>query len=130
MRVLIVEDSDSIARMIEALLSARGHEVRSVATGARGIEEALAWRPSAMCLDINLPGAFDGIQVCEKLRADAATKDLPIIIISATNDEEVKRRVMDAGASAFYEKPFSPLALLKELEAVARRSQPGFPSGT
>jgi DNA-binding response OmpR family regulator len=130
MRVLIVEDSDSICRMIEALLSARGHEVRSVANGSRGIEEVLAWRPSAMCLDINLPGAYDGVQVCEKLRADAATRDLPIIIISATNDEEVKRRVMAAGATAFYEKPFSPLALLKELEAVARRSAPGFPSAT
>jgi DNA-binding response OmpR family regulator len=130
MRVLIVEDSDSICRMIEALLSARGHEVKSVSSGARGIEEVLSWKPTAMCLDINLPGAYDGIQVCAKLRADAATKDLPIIIISATNDEEVKRRVMEAGATAFYEKPFSPLALLKELESITRRSVPGIPTAT
>jgi DNA-binding response OmpR family regulator len=130
MRVLIVEDSDSICRMIEALLSARGHEVRSVSSGARGIEEVLSWKPTAMCLDINLPGAYDGIQVCAKLRGEPATKDLPIIIISATNDEEVKRRVMEAGATAFYEKPFSPLALLKELESITRRSAPGIPSAT
>lgn len=128
MRVLIVEDSDSIAKMIEALLAARGHEVRCVASGARGIEEALSWRPNAVCLDINLPGAFDGIEVCEKLRADPATRELPILVISATNDDEVKRRAMEKGATAFYEKPFSPLALLKEIEAVARRSVPGIPT--
>ena len=125
MRVLIVEDSDSIARMIEALLSARGHQVKSVSTGARGIEEVLAWKPGAMLLDINLPGSYDGIQVCTKVRAEAATKDLPIIVISATNDEEIKRTVMEAGATAFYEKPFSPLALLKEIESVTRRSISG-----
>jgi DNA-binding response OmpR family regulator len=130
MRVLIVEDSDSICKMIEALLTARGHEVRSVASGARGLEEAFGWHPSAVLLDINLPGSFDGIDVCEKLQGDAKTKDIPIIIISATSDEEVKRRAMQLGASAFYEKPFSPLALLKELEALARRSVPGMPTST
>src|SRR5947208_1881451 len=111
--------------MIDALLTARGHEVRSVASGARGLEEAFSWHPSAVLLDINLPGSFDGIDVCEKLKAEPKTTDIPIIIISATSDEEVKRRARELGASAFYEKPFSPLALLKELESLARRSVPG-----
>jgi DNA-binding response OmpR family regulator len=124
MRVLIVEDSDSIVRMIEALMSARGIEVRSASSGARGLEEAFAWKPHAILLDINLPGAFDGIQVCEKIRADEVLKDTPIIIISAMNDDEVKRRAHEAGATAFYEKPFSPLALLKEIESLQRRSVP------
>ena len=123
MRVLIVEDSDSICRMIEALVSARGFEVRSAATGARGLEEAYAWKPHVILLDINLPGAYDGIEVCTKLRADATTKDTPIIIISAMNDDEVKRQAVTAGANAFYEKPFSPLALLKEIEALAKKSE-------
>ena len=127
MRVLIVEDSDSICKMIEALLTTRGHEVKSVASGARGLEEAFAWHPSAVLLDVNLPGSYDGIEVCTKLQADAQTKDIPVVVISASTDEEVKRRVMEAGAAAFYEKPFSPLALLKELEGLARRSVPGIP---
>lgn len=122
MRVLIVEDSDSIVRMIEALVAARGFEVRSAASGAKGIEEALAWQPDIVLLDINLPGSFDGVAVTQKLRAEAATSDTPIIIISAVNDDEVKRRVYDAGATAFFEKPFSPLALLKEIESLMRRS--------
>ena len=122
MRVLIVEDSDSIVRMIQALMSARGFEVRSAASGARGLEEAFAWKPHVILLDINLPGSYDGIQVCEKIRADKDIKDTPIIIISAMNDDEVKRRAHEAGATAYYEKPFSPLALLKEIESLQRRS--------
>jgi DNA-binding response OmpR family regulator len=122
MRLLIVEDSDSIVRMIEALVTARGFEVRSAASGARGLEEAFAWRPHVVLLDINLPGSFDGISVCEKLRAAEETRETPIIIISAVNDDEVKRRAYDAGATAFFEKPFSPLALLKEIESLMRRS--------
>jgi DNA-binding response OmpR family regulator len=122
MRVLIVEDSDSIVRMIQALVAARGYEVRSAASGARGIEEALAWKPHVILLDINLPGAYDGIQVCQKLRADETLKETPVIMITAMTDEEIKRRAHEAGATAYFEKPFSPLALLKEIESLQRRS--------
>ncbi|MBX3199357.1 MAG: response regulator transcription factor [Labilithrix sp.] len=122
MRVLIVEDSDSIVRMIQALMAARGFDVRSASSGARGLEEAFAWKPHVILLDINLPGAYDGIQVCEKIRADKDIKDTPVIIISAMNDDEIKRRAHEAGATAYYEKPFSPLALLKEIESLQRRS--------
>jgi CheY-like chemotaxis protein len=123
MRVLIVEDSDSICRMIEALVSARGFEVKSAGTGAKGLEEAFAWRPHVILLDINLPGSYDGLEVCTKLRSDPVTKDTPVIIISAMNDDEVKRQAIANGATAFYEKPFSPLALLKEIEALAKKSE-------
>ena len=123
MRVLIVEDSDSICRMIEALVSARGFEVRAAGSGARGLEEAFSWHPHVILLDINLPGSYDGLQVCTKLRSEAATKDTPVIIISAMNDDEVKRQAITCGANAFYEKPFSPLALLKEIEALAKKSE-------
>ena len=123
MRVLIVEDLDSICRMIEALVSARGFEVRSAPSGTRGLEEAFAWDPHVILLDINLPGSLDGLEVCARLRGTAATKNTPVIIISAMNDDEVKRKAADAGANAFYEKPFSPLALLKEIEALAKKSE-------
>lgn len=122
MRVLIVESSDSIVRMIQALMSARGFEVRSAPSGARGFEEAFTWKPHVILVDMNLPGSFDGFQVCEKIRADDALKETPVIVIGAMNDDEVKRRAHEAGATAYYEKPFSPLALLKEIESLQRRS--------
>lgn len=122
MRVLIVEDSDSIVRMIEALIKARGFDVRAASSGAKGVEEALAWKPHVVLLDINLPGSIDGIEACKRLRAEKDSKEIPIIFISAMTDEEVKRRAHEAGASAYFEKPFSPLALLKEIESFQRKS--------
>ena len=121
MRVLIIEDADSIARMIEALVSARGFEVRTAKSGAKGLEEAYAWKPDVVLLDVHLPGSFDGLEVCARLRAEETTKDVPIVVITAMDDDDVKKRATAAGANAFYEKPFSPLALLKEIEALLRR---------
>ena len=121
MRILIVEDSDSIRRMIEALLTARGHEVSAVSTGAKGVDAALASGPDAIVLDLHLPGSFDGFEVCRRLREAESTRAVPIIIISALTDEASKRRAMEAGASAYYTKPFSPTALLKELDSLPAR---------
>jgi DNA-binding response OmpR family regulator len=121
MRILIVEDSDSIRRMIEALLTARGHEVVAVSTGAKGIDAALASGPDAILLDLHLPGGFDGFDVCRRLRQTERTRGVPIIVISALTDDGSKRRAMDAGATAYYTKPFSPTALLKEMESIPAR---------
>jgi two-component system cell cycle response regulator len=121
MRILIVEDSDSIRRMIEALLTARGYEVLAVSTGAKGIDVALASGPDAILLDLHLPGGFDGFDVCRTLRNADQTRGVPIIVISALTDDGSKRRAMEAGATAYYTKPFSPTALLKEMESIPAR---------
>ena len=122
MRILVIEDSDSIRRMIEALVSSRGHEVVAVPTGAKGIDSALASAPDVVLLDLHLPGSFDGFDVCERLRASEPTRTVPIIVISAMSDNESKQKAIEKGATAFYTKPFSPTALLKELEGIGRRA--------
>jgi DNA-binding response OmpR family regulator len=128
MRILIVEDSDSIRRMIEALVAARGHHVTAVSNGAKGLEEAFGSPPDVILLDLNLPGSFDGFQVCERVRANPLTRSVAILIISATSDDDAKQRALAAGATAYYTKPFSPMALLKEIEAIRtkQRSIPSF----
>jgi DNA-binding response OmpR family regulator len=118
MRILVVEDSDSIRSMIRTFIEGRGHEVEAVSTGVKGIDAALARRPDAILLELQLPGSFDGLDVCRQLRAAEATRSVPIIVISATADDGVKGRALEAGASAYYTKPFSPTALLKELESI------------
>ena len=120
MRILIIEDADSIRRMIEALVTGRGHEVEAANSGARGIELAITQAPDLVLLDLNLPGTLDGFQVCEKLRSEASTKNVPIVIISALDDEDSKARALAAGANGYYTKPFSPMALLKEIEGRKR----------
>jgi DNA-binding response OmpR family regulator len=116
MRILVVEDQDSIRRMIEALVQARGHQVTAVSSGAKAIDVALTDAPDIVLLDLNLPGQYDGFDVCQRLRADATTHHVPVVIISAMDDDESRARATAAGATAYYTKPFSPIALLKEIE--------------
>lgn len=121
MRILVIEDSDSIRHMIETLVSARGHEVEAVSTGAKGIQAAVARTPDAILLDLHMAGSFDGFDVCQRLRGTDATRAVPIIVITALTDSASKQRAAEAGATAYYTKPFSPTALLKELESLPTR---------
>jgi CheY-like chemotaxis protein len=132
MRILVVEDQDSIRRMIEALVSARGHEVIAVNNGAKAIETFLTNPPDLVLLDLHLPGQYDGFEVCRRIRAYPDTRDVPVVIISARDDAEARKQATAAGATAYYGKPFSPTALLKEIEKLQKRSKvpPRAPSTT
>ena len=116
MRILVVEDQDSIRRMIEALVQARGYEVTAVSSGAKAIDVAMTDPPDMVLLDLNLPGQYDGFDVCQRLRSDPGTRAVPVVIISAMDDDESRARATAAGATAYYTKPFSPIALLKEID--------------
>lgn len=117
MRILVVEDQDSIRRMIEALVQARGYEVSAVESGSKALEVALSSPPpDLILLDLMLPGQFDGFEVCSRIRSEQVTSGIPVVIISALDDEESRARAIQAGATAYYTKPFSPLALLKEID--------------
>lgn len=121
MRILVVEDQDSIRRMIEALISARGYKVTAVNSGTKAIDVALTDPPDMVLLDLMVPG-YDGFEVCRRLRKDPTTHAVPILIISAMDDPESRTKAADAGATAYYTKPFSPIALLKEIERLAAES--------
>jgi DNA-binding response OmpR family regulator len=116
MRILVVEDQDSIRRMIEALVQARGYKVTAASSGVKALDMASVEPPDLVLLDLMMPGQFDGFEVCRRLRAEAATASIPIIVITAMDDDAARRRATEAGANAFYTKPFSPIALLKEIE--------------
>jgi CheY-like chemotaxis protein len=116
MRILVVEDQDSIRRMIEALVQGRGYKVTAVASGAKAIDVASTDPPDLVLLDLMMPGQYDGFEVCRRLRADASTKNIPILVVTAMDDDGARTRATQAGATAFFTKPFSPIALLKEIE--------------
>lgn len=123
MKILVVEDQDSIRRMIEALVTGRGHEVTGVSNGAQALEACMHKPPDIVLLDLNLPGLYDGFEVCKRLRLDPSTQRTPVVIISAMDDEQSRQKASESGATAYYTKPFSPIALLKEIEKYkARRS--------
>lgn len=123
MRILVVEDQDSIRRMIEALVQARGYDVTAVASGTKAIDVAMTNPPNLVLLDLNLPGQYDGFEVCRRLRGDPATSRVPVVIISALDDQDSRNRATEAGATSYYTKPFSPIALLKEIERLKNLTQ-------
>ena len=98
MRILVVEDQDSIRRMIEALVQARGYQVTAVSSGAKAIDVAMTDAPDMVLLDLNLPGQYDGFDVCQRLRSDPTTRTVPVVIISAMDDDESRARATAAGA--------------------------------
>lgn len=102
--------------MIEALVQARGHDVVAVSSGTKAIDVAMTEPPDVVLLDLMLPGQFDGFEVCRRLRENPETQHVPVVIISALDDAESREKASLAGATAYYTKPFSPLALLKEID--------------
>jgi DNA-binding response OmpR family regulator len=125
MQILVVEDQDSIRHMIEALVSARGHSVVAAGNGAKAVELAMAKTPDVVLLDLHLPGQYDGFDVCKKLRAHPSTQNVPVVIISAKDDAPTRAEAEKIGATAYYGKPFSPMALLKEIERIGREGARG-----
>lgn len=124
MRILVVEDQDSIRRMIEALVQARGFEVVAVASGTKAIDWCTEHTPDLVLLDLMLPGQYDGFEVCRRLKLNPTTRHVAVVVISALDDDDARAQATEAGASAFFSKPFSPIALLKALD----RLKPALPS--
>jgi CheY-like chemotaxis protein len=119
MRILVCEDQDAIRHMLQTLVQASGHEVEGVALGAQAVEIARSKPFDVLLLDLMLPGALDGFGVIEHLRAEAQTRTLPILVISAMDDPESRDRAIGLGANEFYGKPFHPIALLQALQRYA-----------
>jgi CheY-like chemotaxis protein len=128
MRILIVEDTDSIRRMLEALVSARADEVVGVSRGEDALDRAFQTSFDLVLLDLNLPGLYNGAEVCTRLRANPRTRNVPIFVVSASDDPDSQLRLKQAGATRFFSKPFSPMAILREIDSV-RATRPGAAGG-
>ncbi|MEM9133530.1 MAG: response regulator transcription factor [Actinomycetota bacterium] len=119
MRVLIVEDDDDIAVVIEQTLRTGGYEVDRSADGLDGRWRATEGGYGLIVLDVLLPG-MNGFKVCESLRADGITT--PVLMLTAKVGEYDETDGLDAGADDYLRKPFSPNVLLARVRALLRRS--------
>lgn len=122
MKILVIEDQDAIRRMVEALVRARGFEVITAVNGASGLEAALIHKPALILLDLMMPGSLDGFAVCIELRKSAECSKTPIVVVSALSDDVSRARASESGANAYFTKPFSPTALLREIEQLTANS--------
>lgn len=115
-RVLIVDDQDSIRKMLRLTLSGR-YQLQEAEEASQAWDIVRRQRPDAVILDIMMPGEMDGYQLCEKIRADRALRDVHIVMVTARGQDADRKRGEAVGSNAFFVKPFSPLALVRHLEA-------------
>ncbi len=120
-RIVIIEDEPDIVEVISYNLKREGYQVSSAARGDDGINLVRNKAPNLVILDLMLPGV-DGLSVCQQLKADPLTKDIPIIIVSAKEEESDVVIGLGLGADDYVAKPFSPRELLARVKAVLRRS--------
>jgi two-component system alkaline phosphatase synthesis response regulator PhoP len=120
MCLLVIEDDENISSVIREYFTRTGYEVRTAADGAAGVQAALQDRPDAVVLDLMLP-KMDGLAVCRELREKSPS--LPILMLTAKDNEIDKVLGLEMGADDYITKPFSLRELEARLKSVLRRSQ-------
>jgi type II secretory ATPase GspE/PulE/Tfp pilus assembly ATPase PilB-like protein/CheY-like chemotaxis protein len=118
--VLLVDDEDQLRRVMKDLLERDGYIVHEARDGVQALDQVDRLAPDIIVLDLNLPG-LDGYSVLAQLRSRAATRSVPVIVLTAKGDEDNEVRVFELGADDFLTKPFRARALSARLEAVLSR---------
>ena len=122
-RVLVVEDESAIAELVALNLRHSGYEVTVAATADEAQAAVDRVLPDLVLLDWMLPGQ-SGLQLAKRWRAQPRTRELPVIMLTARQEEADKISGLDAGADDYLTKPFSPKELLARIRAVLRRKAP------
>jgi two-component system, OmpR family, KDP operon response regulator KdpE len=117
---LIIDDEPQIRRLVRMLLESHGYEVREAEEGLAGLQEAAVHRPDVVLLDLGLPG-MSGIEVLNRLRE---WSDVPVLILSVREQEDIKVKALESGADDYVTKPFGSKELLARLEVIQRRCGP------
>lgn len=118
--ILVIEDDFDIRTLISMTLKRQGFTVVAVETGEEGLEKALELQPLVITLDLMLPG-INGLEVCQQLRANAATEDLYVLMVTALGDQDDKITGFQVGADDYLVKPFQPEELVLRVSAAVRR---------
>jgi CheY-like chemotaxis protein len=113
-RILVVDDEPSIVKLVTATLEGRGHEVTPAYDGVEAIAQAKLHHPDLILLDVMMPH-MDGNEVRRRLLADPATKEIPIIHLTAVGDFDKQREALAEGVTDYMVKPFAPSELAQRV---------------
>ena len=119
-RVLVVEDDPDIVELVSLYLARDGWAVETLPDGKRALEMLRRGGYQLVVLDLQLPG-LDGLSLCAELRRDRATRDLPVVMLTARGDEADRIVGLEMGADDYVVKPFSPKELVARVRALFRR---------
>lgn len=120
-KILVVDDEAAIRELVKFNLQKAGYEIRESMDGLEALQQTKADKPDLVVLDLMLPG-LDGIEVCRQLKSQKDTSGIPIIMLTAKNEEIDKIIGLEMGADDYLTKPFSPRELVARVKAVLRRS--------
>jgi two-component system alkaline phosphatase synthesis response regulator PhoP len=122
-RVLIVDDDPLILDVLTTILDLEDLEVRSAPDGEAALDRLAEELPDVVVCDVMMPG-IDGLEVCRRIKTNAATADVPVILLTARDRAEDRAAGEAAGCDAYLTKPFSPLDLIDQIAAVADLAVP------
>jgi two-component system alkaline phosphatase synthesis response regulator PhoP len=118
-RVLIADDNVQGVELLEAYLSDSPYEVKTAADGEETLRKVKEWRPDLILLDIMMP-KISGFEVCKRLRADPATRDIAVLMITALDQPSDIERAVEAGTDDFLTKPINKIELLLRVRSVLK----------
>jgi two-component system alkaline phosphatase synthesis response regulator PhoP len=118
--ILVVEDESSIASFVSLYLKNAGYGVRTAATGSEALAQVSAEMPGLIVLDLMLPD-IDGLEVCKRIRQ---TSDVPILMLTARDEDVDKIIGLEVGADDYLTKPFNPRELVARVKSILRRATP------
>ncbi len=124
--ILVVDDQPFFINMQQNLLKRHGYRVLTASNGAEGVAEAKKHKPDLILLDVEMP-VMDGFTACEKLRQDPELKQIPVVILTATQDKKLNEKAFKAGAEVTILKSMSGDRLISMLNLTLER---GNPTGT
>jgi DNA-binding response OmpR family regulator len=118
-KVLVVDDEPALANVLRSVLLTEGYHVRTAAEGRNALVSFYEWRPRLVITDLRMT-PMNGIELCRQIRA---ASNVPIIVLSAEDDEDSKIEALDSGADDYVVKPFNIGELLARVRAVLRRGK-------
>jgi PleD family two-component response regulator len=121
-RILIADDNPQGVELLEAYLSEGDYAIRTAADGEETLRQVAEWRPDLILLDIMMP-KISGFEVCKRLRADPATRDVAVVMITALDQPSDVDRAVDAGTDDFVRKPINKNELLVRVRSALRCRQ-------
>lgn len=121
-RILVVDDEEDLLELVRYNLAKEGYEVECVGSGEEALASARRSPPDLVVLDLMLP-AVDGLEVCRRLKADAKTRDVPIVMLTAKGEDADMVAGLERGADDYIAKPFSPRVLSARVRALLRRNE-------
>lgn len=122
-RVLLADDDPSLRRLVGTTLGSEDFELLHAADGDEALEVARREHPGVVLLDVNMPRR-NGFEVCRLLKADPATADIRIVMLTARGNDADRQLGREAGADEYFVKPFSPVKLLDTVYALLEGRAP------